>query len=225
MSPTDSPAQPPTDVGALARELDRVARRVEEYVATGERVGELETGLREVWGLINSVMDRLNGTTPQGEKPPPKAWLLISDPEQAVAVLTDLVEWLDAVYLRFPGSELPACWMWHPWVIQELLWLRTSFAEADAAKLSGVPAGMWHDQQRPRVVDRIRQHIGSCDLKEHSAAGQKARPPAAAPLAGHVQALAEAWTSRGLPPEPTPEQLEDARAYRELKLRRSSPST
>jgi hypothetical protein len=218
MSPTDPPTQPPDELGALARELDRLTRRVEEMAPAAQRVGELDTAVEKLGNLIADVMDRL-----RGEQTEARAWLLqvgTSEPQQAIETLTDLVQWLDAVYLRYPGSELPGCWMWHPWVVEELLWLRTSHAEAYAGRGWGVRAGMWHDQQRPRVVDRIRQHAGSCDLGQHVSGGQKAKGPVAAPLGGHAHAVATAWTSTGLPPEPASEQIEDARAYDDLQLRR-----
>ena len=219
MSPTD----PPTDLCPLAGDLERLTRRVDELPPAG-RVGEIDGSLRELWGLVRAMADRLNAGPEEKPTPPVRAWLHMAgsgDRDQAVEVLTDLVGWLDEVYLRYPGVTLPACWMFHPWVVEELLWLRQSHADAYAARMWGVPAGMWHDQQRPRVVERIRQHLSSCDLKQHVSPGRAARPPLPAPLAGHVTAVAEAWTSHGLPPEPTSEQLEDAHAYDDERLKRA----
>jgi hypothetical protein len=211
MSPTD----PTPDVGALARDVERVTRRVEalapiahDLPAALARVAELDESVEKLGNLLADVMDRM-----RGEQTEARAWLLVADPEQARSILTDLVAWLDAVYLRYPGAALPACWLWHPSVIEELWWLRTAHAEAYSGRGWGVRAGMWHDQQRPRVVERIRQSVGTCDLKDHVSGGQQARLPVAAPLAGHVVEIAEAWTATGLPPEPTHEQLEDSRSY------------
>lgn len=213
MSPTD--ATP--DVGGIAREVDRVSRRVDDLARdlppALERVGELDVSVEKLGNLVADVMDRLRGDQAEA-----RAWLLVSDPEVARAMLTDLVGWLDAVYLRYPGASLPACWLWHPSVIEELLWLRAAHADAYSGRGWGVRAGMWHDQQRPRVVERIQKMIGTCDLAQHVSGGQKAKAPIAAPLAGHVDAVADAWTSTGLPPEPSVEQLEHARSYDQVQL-------
>jgi hypothetical protein len=213
MSPTD----PPADMEALARQVDRLTRWVATHGDTGDRVDGLETSQKELWGLLRSVMDHLNGG---GDQPatPVRAWLQVSDPEQAVEILTDLVEWLDQVYLRYPDVALPPCWAFHPWVVEELWWLRTSHEQAYGARMWGVPAGQWHDQQRPRVVERIQKHVGSCGLEQHQRGGKAAQPPAAAPLAGHLHAIAAAWTSHGLPPEPTSEQMAEARAHDDARL-------
>lgn len=205
MSPTDPPTQPPADLGVLARDLDRLTRQLEQLA--GERVGDLEQSLQELWGLVRALADRLQG---EEDKPRVNSWFLITDEEQAVETLDDLVEWLEAVYLRYAGSELPGCWMWHDEVIEELRWLRRSHDDAYKARMWGVPAGMWHDQQRPRVVERIQQLTATCDLEKHVSPGRR---PAAAPLKGHIKAIARARVTFGRPPEPTAEQLQDSYAY------------
>lgn len=205
MSPTDPPAQPPADAGALARELDRITRALQQLA--GERVGELESSLQELWGLVRAIADRLQGEEDQQKA---RSWFLITDEEQAVETLDDLVEWLEAVYLQYEGSQLPGCWLWHDEVIEELRWLRRSHADAYAARMWGVPAGMWHDQQRPRVVERIQQLTATCDLEKHVSAGRR---PAAVPLKGHIKAIALSRVTFGRPPEPTAEQLQDSYAY------------
>jgi len=211
MSPTD----PTPDVGALAREIDRLTHRVGEWEPTVERVGELDQAVGDLGETLGRVIDRLRGID---DTRPAASWLLLSDPDKAEALLEDLVQWLDAVYLRYPGVQLPPCWAWHPWVIEELWWLRTAHADAYAARVWGAHAGMWHDQQRPRVVERIQKALGSCDLGKHRPGGAAACSPVAAPLAGHMRAVAAAWTSQGLPPEPSAEQIADAQAYDDAKL-------
>lgn len=211
-----SPAEPPTDVDALAREIERVGRRVGEIETTAtQRVGELDNLVQGLAGDVTALLA-------QPEPARPQAWLQVTDPGDARAILTDLVEWLDAVYLRYPNAALPSCWAWHPTVIEELWWLRCAHADAYTGRGWAVRAGAWHDQQRPRVVERIREAIGVCDLDQHKPGGQKARMPLAAPLAGHIDAVAEAWTTTGLPPQPTSEQLSHAQAYDDEQLRTSS---
>lgn len=214
MSPTD-PTQPPAET--FARDLDRVTRRVDDLTHTVTGVEEQLGGMDESISNLGETLARLLEVTTLR----PQSWLLLDDTDVAVKVLTDLVAWLDAVYLRYPGVKLPTCWGFHPWVIEELWWLRCAHAESYAGRGWGHRAGMWHDQQRPRVVERIQKHLGACDLQKHQVGGTAAGSLMAAPLAGHVQAIAEAWPSTGLPPEPTAEQLEDARQYDAAKLRLS----
>jgi len=222
MSPTDPPTgpppeepTPPLDAQTIAREIDRLTRRVQ---AMGEEKAWADE-VREMWAMLRQLADGLTSLTAGTAPAVGRAWLLqvgSTEPAQAEEMLVDLVTWLDAVYLRYPGSELPACWKLHPWVVEELLWLRASHAEAYAARTWGVPVGMWHDQQRPRVVERIRPLLSSCDIHKHEPAGQEANPPIAAPLGGHAAAVAAEWVATGLPLEPTPEMIADARAYDDL---------
>ena len=49
-------------------------------------------------------------------------------PPRSPATLAELGEWLRVVYLRYPdaASGLPECWLWHPDVVEELLWPKGS---------------------------------------------------------------------------------------------------
>ena len=150
------------------------------------------------------------------------SWLLISDPDVAVSVLADLVEWLDRVYLRFPGAELGACWLWHPHVIEELLWLRCAHAEGyDPESGSWLRVGDWHDRQRPGVVRRVREALGKCDLSLHAPGRPQGHAPAVAPLVAHAARIAGEWAATSTRPEPTAEQLTEAGDYAAALHRRT----
>jgi hypothetical protein len=60
-----------------------------------------------------------------------RSWLLADDVEQAAADLVDLCAWVGRVYLRYPRTDLPSCWLWHPHAVEELWWLRRANAEDD----------------------------------------------------------------------------------------------
>lgn len=146
--------------------------------------------------------------------PTVRSWLLAADPEQAVTDLADLVDWLDRVYVRYPGAELSACWLWHPHVIEELWWLRRAHADAyHHQDGSWLRVGDWHDRQRPAVAKRVRDAVGKCDLSLHAPNKPQGQPPAVAPLAAHTAAIATAWATGGTRPEPTPEQIDEGAAY------------
>ncbi|MGH3614094.1 MAG: hypothetical protein ACRDRK_16180 [Pseudonocardia sp.] len=150
------------------------------------------------------------------------SWLLVSDPEVAVIMLADLVEWLDRVYLRFPHTELGACWLWHPHVIEELLWLRCAHADAYGPETgSWLRAGDWHDRQRPGVVRRVREALGKCDLSLHEPGRPQGHAPVVAPLVAHAAQIAEQWATTSTRPEPTPAQLTEAADYATALHRRT----
>lgn len=150
------------------------------------------------------------------------SWLLMSDPEMAVSVLADLVEWLDRVHLRFPGAELGACWLWHPHVIEELLWLRNAHAEGyDPESGSWLRVGDWHDRQRPGVVRRVREALGKCDLSLHIPGRPHGHAPAVAPLVAHAAQVAQQWATTSTRPAPSVEQLGEAADYAQALHRRA----
>ena len=162
------------------------------------------------------------GAAEQDGEPVVWSWLLVSDPEVAVTVLADLVEWLDRVYLRFPGAELGACWLWHPHVIEELLWLRRAHAEAyDPETGSWLRVGDWHDRQRPGVVRRVREVLGKCDLSLHAPGRPHGHAPAVAPLVAHAARIAQQWATASACPEPTAAQLTEAGEYAAVLHRRA----
>lgn len=226
MSPTDPPAGPPAgeptpplDAQAIGRELDRISRWVQK--AGDEKAWSDE--LKQMWKATRECFEGLAALAVASGPAPSRAWLLQvgEEPEALVERLADLVDWLDKVFVRYPGTELPTCWLWHPWIVEELLWLRSYHAQAYGSGQNSGPAaqGVWHDQSLPRLLDRLRKY--PCDLSKHIPGAQAARDPVAAPLAGHVHAVVEEWTTTGLPPAPTEEQLEDARRHHELKRQRT----
>ena len=201
MSPTD----PRPEMTALARDVDRVARGLDSFKQeTVERVLDLDT---RVTRLADTFADAFNQTTVF-----PQSWLLVDDPSKAREMLADLIAWLDAVYLRFPDAKLPACWMWHPTVIEELWILRCVHADALSGRGWQVKYETWLMTYRQKCLERISASVGTCDLEWHAPGGKKELKPRTAPLARHFEAVADAWTSRGVPPEPTDEQVRDAEA-------------
>lgn len=209
---SDHPNTHPGDdrVVALSREIDRARREAE--TATRE-VGELRDLVRRLAGDFATLARAVagNGSPEEGTS---RAWLQVSDPDVAREVLVDLVGWVDAVYLRYRGAQLPSCWALHPWVIEELWWLRNTHTDAYTGKTATwAKAGDWHDRLRPGVARRINEAIGTCAVVMHQR-GEAQEPRArAAPLAGHLDDIADAWTSTGLPPVPTAVQLDEARQY------------
>ena len=82
------------------------------------------------------------------------------DPSVAEDILTRLAQWVAGVYLRYPDARLPDCWLWHPEVVEELLWLHQAWLAAYAEGARVTAAADWHDRYRPGVVARIKSYRG-----------------------------------------------------------------
>lgn len=201
---------------ALARQAERTQRRVEE----------LDGLVRELAESLSELSDPLPAGSPgPGGGSGVRAWLLADDPDQAPADLADLIDWLDRVYLAYPDTQLPTCWLWHPTVVEELWWLRRAHADAYHPETgSWLRAGDWHDRQRPGVVRRVRAAVNTCELSEHRPDLPAARQLPVAPMISAAPMIA-AWVAAGRPapaPEPTQDQLEAAeRLFQEEMNRRS----
>jgi hypothetical protein len=212
---------------ALGREVERTARRV----------GQLDDLVRSLADDVATLSRHLGATAPgPGATPPVQpaagasagaataSWLLVSDPVEACTALANLIDWLDRVYLAYPETTLPSCWLWHPDVVEELWWLRCAHAEAYHPETgSWLRAGDWHDRQRPNVARRLRAAIRTCELSEHRAGHPAARPASNAPLAEAARDIA-AWVAAGRPgiaPEPTEAQLAEAEELHRRELERA----
>lgn len=205
-------------VVALAREVERVARRINAVEAGVE---QLQTVTGELHGLVQDLAAGVAALAPaeDADEQEPRwlpSWLTVDDPQIAGGMLADLTEWLGAVYQHYHGAALPSCWLWHPAVVEELWWLRQAHRGAyEGRDANWRDVGDWHDRQRPGVVRRVRDAIGGCELARHVQGGDRAwrRDPATVPLAAHSEQVAQQWATRGGPPEPSQDQLDDAARY------------
>ena len=206
-----TPDSDPTDVlAALARQVDRLQHA--DVAGLRSRLGAVTVTLASLAGQVAELADAR-----AEPRPAIPSWLGSTSagggpftPTTAAELLDELIGWLTAVYVRFSDGALPECWLWHPDVVEELLWLRDAWQAAYRGPGASVQrAGDWHDRQRPGVTRRIRAAAGDCSLREHLA-------PAPAPVVPAVDAVATiaAWWggARGPTPEPTAEQIRAADA-------------
>jgi hypothetical protein len=195
-------------VAGLARELEGLRRAVEQTRLLPRRIEELAA-------LVTRLAEHSARAVEQVDAAP-ATWLdLPPEPEVAESALQRLMDWMGAVYLRYADAvrTLPACWLWHPEVVEELTWLRQAWLAAYAAPEARIAlGGDWHDRQRPGVVRRIREYAGVCSIENHQAP-QPGAP--AVPLAGSAWTIAQWWaTSRpSAAPEPGPDEIAEADAY------------
>ena len=182
-------------VAGLAREVDGLRRTIDPLRDVGGRVDDLGR-------LVGQLTDAVAALSKRPAATPAPSWLLLpTDPVLVEQLLGELCAWLHAVFLRYPDgvTALPECWLHHPDVVEELLWLMHAWCAAYQGKGASVQlAGDWHDRQRPGVVRRIRQNAGSCSIERHQTRPDwEQYPTGAVPVPGAetVGAIAGWWAA------------------------------
>ena len=193
------PPAPAEAVAALARQVERLETKVDGLGVDRIRA-DVHGVVATVAGLAEEVAQLVASSA--GDEAPP-SWLWpreLVDSDEALVVLQQLMRWAARVYLRYGDAVLPECWLWHPAVIEELVWLRSAWQAAYHGPMASAQrAGDWHDRLRPGVVRRIGGAAGSCSLREHF--DQPATP--VVPTSDAAPAIAAWWAEPG-PPAPVP---------------------
>ena len=184
-------------VTGLAREVEGVRRTLAGTASAAElaRVADLVTDLSQIITASGAVAPE-----------PPPTWLAApADTDAATTLLVDLVGWIGQVYLRYADAArgLPVCWLWHPDVIEELLWLRGAWHGAyQSGEASVRAAGDWHDRLRPGVTRRIADYTKACSLESHLPDRAIGAPPV--PMADATEQIAAWWSGHRAEPGPAP---------------------
>lgn len=204
-------------VAGLAREVDALRRTL---TTTRAELGGLPQRVDELFRLLSELTDTVAAFTNRPRSVAAPSWLLApTDPVEVERLLGELCAWLHAVFLRFPdgATVLPACWLRHPDVVEELLWLMHAWCHAYQGRAASVQlAADWHDRQRPGVVKRLRVSVGSCSVERHQTRlGWDQYPTGAVPVPGtqdqaELAALAGWWADRRDNPAPEPPAMEIA---------------
>lgn len=197
-------------VAGLAREVDGLRRIVDPLTVVGGRVDDLGR-------LVGQLTETVAALTTRPDATPAPSWLLApTDPAVVEQVLGELCGWLHAIFLRYPDgvTALSECWLYHPDVVEELLWLMHAWCAAYQGKTASVQlVGDWHDRQRPGVVRRIRGNAGSCSVERHQTRlDWDQYPTGAIPVPGvdTVGSMAAWWATRRDEPAPEPAAPEPA---------------
>lgn len=195
-------------VRGLAREVE-AAKTAQESLAGKAQLVELKGQLVKLADQVADLPNLLKPPAP-ADAQPVESWLgQVPDTFTPAEVLTDLTGWLRTIYLRYADGAkgLPECWLWHPEVIEELVWLMQAWRAAYLGEPSIRAVGDWHDRLRPGVVRRIEAYTGGCSLTNHQhPTGQ----PVDVPVADAARAIAEWWAGdhdNAAAPAPTEEQL------------------
>jgi hypothetical protein len=231
---TNANDQAPTDgdrvtVAGLAREFEMLYRDMRQLRGLSRRIDELAASVAQLAETVAATA----GQQPVGEES--VSWLdFPADPgrpagtskvaRDAVQLLGRLGPWVGAVYLRYSDavSGFPHCWMWHPDIVEELLWLHQAWLSAyhDGAPVTAI--GDWHDRQRPGVVARIRAYAGMCSLEAHQPGQDRSMPAPITPAADVAEAIAAWWATHRDQPGPAP--TEDQLAAAAVHYRRAGSS-
>lgn len=203
--PAGRGGEAPADaLAGLAREVDTLRRALGELDGLPTRVDDLTALVVRLTDTVGAALSR------PGPRPAP-SWL--SAPADT-AVLGDMLDglcaWLHTVYLRYPDGvvALPECWLYHPDVVEELLWLMHAWLAAYQGETASVQAaGDWHDRQRPGAVRRIKAQAGGCSLIKHMTRPDRNQHPTGAvpvPGADAVASIATWWAQHRDEPAPEP---------------------
>jgi hypothetical protein len=223
LASSDPPDGP--EVAGLAREVEVLRRDLRGMRARVEQMASVLAVLAE------SKTPTRSGTSAAAETP---SWLdAPSDPgrpaensraaRDAERLLAKLASWVGGIYLRYSDARgLPECWLWHPDVVEELLWLHAAWLDAHQPDVPVNAVGDWHDRQRPGVVKRIREFAGLCSLENHLPGAEMYVRAPVAPIADAVPVIAAWWAVARADPAPVPsdEQLSAARRLTPRGMRR-----
>ena len=190
-----------TAVAGLAREVEAIRRALDDTATAAEldRLAKVVTDLTEMVGPPanpddDTVLSWLSAPT---------------DADNTSLALGDLIGWLGTIYLRYADGVrgLRECWLWHPDIVEELLWLMQAWGDAYGESGSIRAVGDWHDRHRPGVVRRITEYAKACSLENHLPDRATAAP--AVPVVDAAEAIALWWAHArdDRAPAPTDDQM------------------
>jgi hypothetical protein len=210
-------------VAGLARSVEALTRDVQalkggmRQTASAAEVTRLARIVTELGEVLTQAPARRGkaSSADASEAEAVRSWLTLAEDQAAVEqVLSELLPWMQTVYLRYGDAReaLPPCWLWHPEIVEELLWLMDAWTAAyQGPDASNRLVGDWHDRQRPGVARRSGGYAPGCDALTHrDDAGQ---PAVTVPLATDADPFVTWWaTGRdNHGPAPTPEQIKAGR--------------
>ncbi|WP_445185134.1 hypothetical protein ACTXG6_43520 [Pseudonocardia sp. Cha107L01] len=202
-------------VSGLAREVEALRTKLRPVEGLDKQVTDLANALAAM------ADDLLARNRKNGEILAP-SWLSIPtaeevDPAAVAEALDGLIGWVGHVYLAYPdaAASFPECWLWHPALLEELMWLwhtwKAAYTEDGA---SARLAGDWHDRFRPGVTRRVKAGFSNCSLANHTDRDQMGDGRPEVPFAEVADSITTWWVcgSHGTAPVPTEGQLERAAA-------------
>ncbi|TCC53472.1 hypothetical protein E0H75_07210 [Kribbella capetownensis] len=206
------------DVAAMKTGLQQTASKtaVASLSKTIDSLGDTVASFEDLLTRIATKPAARNTGHDANDVEPERSWLRLPEDDEAAvqAVLSELLPWLESTYLRYATARetLPPCWLWHPEIVEELLWLMDAWTSAyDSPEASNKLVGDWHDRQRPGVTRRIGEYAPACDVLAHRDTTEQRA--VVVPLAADADPFVTWWaTNRDTHgPAPTPEQIKAGR--------------
>lgn len=191
-------------VAGLGREVE-AAKIAQARLAGKTTVLELKEQLTNLADQVAELPNLMPAAEP-AEVRPVDSWLArLPGTFTPAEILADLTGWVGDIYLRYndAATELPECWLWHPEIIEELLWLMQAWRAAYFGKTSIRAVADWHDRHRPGVVRRITGYAGTCSLDNHHQ-NRAADRIVELPAADAAEAIAAWWAGDHDQPAPEP---------------------
>jgi hypothetical protein len=191
-------------VAGLASTVDVLQRRLDELAGIERRVEWLAH-------TVTGIAQHASAAKKDAPSPVAPSWLDFDadpgpgeTPTDAEDILGLLTGWVTAVYLRYSDARLPDCWLWHPDVVEELLWLHAAWLAAYHPDAPANAVGDWHDRQRPGVLARVKTYAGMCSLEAHLPGAERHTPAPVAPTTDAVPVIAAWWAGHRDEPAPAP---------------------
>lgn len=189
---------------------------------TDRKVAQLGAALDELAAVVEGLADAVEALQ---AAPPSKrytSWFLIDEPGQLAEEWERLTGWLAQVLRHHPDvaavpHALRPCWVWHPWVIEELRALRWAWDRAYSTKGGPDKILDWHERACPGTIRRLQAYLSACDIERHSPNARDGVPPVppAVPSLDAGERLLPWWLAghgTSAPPPPSREDLASARA-------------
>ncbi len=228
-------------VRAVAREIAELRSTVDAFTEQSTAAAEAASSALKATKTLAETIEKLRTRTPadgssdsegrpphavaSGVAPPPgdgtpaAPWWTVNDSDVAQARLTDLTEWIGAVYVRYltATDEFRACWAYHADVVTELLTLRDTYHAVYYGPAASPQAVQdWHDRYRPGTVQRVTKALRGCGLAKHTT---QAYTPPRPPGGELVDDIATWWSNtqgQTAPPPPPPDALAGEQAARSM---------
>ncbi|GAA0609838.1 hypothetical protein HPO96_29330 [Kribbella sandramycini] len=204
-------------VAAVAREVEKLDRGL-QALKGGMRTTASKQSVTDLAEIVTALSETVMSMTHKAGTEPVavRSWLRLAedDADAVKAVLSELVPWMQDTYLRYhdAAETLPPCWLWHPEIVEELVWLMDAWTAAFYGPEASIRlVGDWHDRQRPGVMRRVGLYSSNCDLTIHKERADAA--PKAVPLVDHLDQFVTWWSTdrAGHGPAPTEDQIRAGR--------------
>lgn len=202
------PPDPGDQVAGLAREVETLARQITALTAQLDQQVAAAASTQNRLEQLHTYITR--GPQQAGKEGAGAfTWFgFDGTAEDAAVMLERLVQWVRGVYLQYSDARksLPACWLLHPDIVEELQVLRAAWVHAFGPHARPTDPSDFHDRQRRGVEQRVRIYARSCSADLHHPGVTGGYNPRPTPVAHTelIPAIATWWAEDrdSAPPEP-----------------------